>query len=38
MIPLGCKIRQPAGEIVSAFENLLIVQYHFGAMSAALVG
>jgi hypothetical protein len=24
MIPLGGKIRQPAGEIVSAFEDLLM--------------
>jgi hypothetical protein len=38
MIPLGGKIRQPAGEIVSAFEDLLMVLYHCGAMSAASVG
>jgi hypothetical protein len=34
MIPLSGKIRQPAGEIVSAFEDLLMVQYHCGVMSA----
>jgi hypothetical protein len=38
MIPLGGKIRQPASEIVSAFEDLLMVLYHCGAMAAASVG
>jgi hypothetical protein len=38
MIPLGGKIRQPAGEIVSAFEDLRMVQYRCGAVSAASVG
>jgi hypothetical protein len=38
MIPLGGKIRQPAGEIVSAFEDLLMVQYRCGVMAAASVG
>jgi hypothetical protein len=37
-IPLGGKIRHPVSEIVSAFENLLMVQYHCGAMTEALVG
>jgi hypothetical protein len=37
MIPLGSKIRQPVGKIVSAFKNL-VVQYHCGAKSAASVG
>jgi hypothetical protein len=38
MIPLGGKIRQPAGEIVSAFDDLLMVQYHCDVMAAASVG
>jgi hypothetical protein len=37
IIPLGSKIRQVAGEIVSAFEDRLMVQYHCGAVSAASV-
>jgi hypothetical protein len=31
-------IRQPAGEIVNAFEDLRMVQYHCGVVSAASVG
>jgi hypothetical protein len=38
MNPLGGKIHQPAGDIVSAFEDLLMGQYHCGAMAAASVG
>jgi hypothetical protein len=38
MIPLGGKNRQPASDIVSAFEDLLMVQYHCGVMSEASVG
>jgi hypothetical protein len=38
MIPLGGKIREPVGKIVSPFEDLLMVQYHCGAMSATSVG
>jgi hypothetical protein len=34
----GGNIRHPAGEIVSAFEDLLMVQYRCGAMAAASVG
>jgi hypothetical protein len=34
IIQFGGKVRQPDGKIVSAFKDLLMVQYHCGAMSA----